>query len=70
MDIGKRIKEVLDKQGRSASWLAEQIPCERSNIYSIFHRRSVSTDLLFAISSVLNHDFFKEISEELQGRDD
>lgn len=35
MHVGKRIKEVLDEQGRSASWLASKIPCERTNMYDI-----------------------------------
>lgn len=70
MDIGKRIKEILDEQGRSASWLAEQIPCERSNVYNIFRRSSIGIDLLYVISSALNHDFFKEMSEEWASRTD
>lgn len=68
MNIGKRIKEILDEQGRSANWLAGQIPCERSNVYNIFRRSSISMDLLYVISSLLNHDFFKELSEEWQNR--
>lgn len=64
MHIGKRIKEVLDKQGMSATWLAEQIPCERSNVYNIFRREGIGIDLLYVISSILNHDFFSELSEE------
>lgn len=65
MNIGKRIREVLDEQCCNACWLAEQIPCERSNVYNIFKRESIGVDLLFRISEVLRHDFFKEISDEL-----
>lgn len=63
--VGNRIKEVLEEQGHNACWLAQQIPCERSNVYNIFKRESIGIDLLFRISEVLGHDFFKEISEEV-----
>lgn len=65
MNIGKKIREVLDNEGHNACWLAERIPCERSNVYNIFRRESISVDLLFRISEVLEYDFFKEISDEL-----
>lgn len=63
MNIGKRIKEVLYEQDRSACWLADQIPCERSNVYNIFRRESIGIDLLYTISTKLNHDFFADLSE-------
>jgi len=63
--IGKRIKEVMDEQGRSASWLAVKIPCERTNIYDVFKRKDVSVELLYKVSSILGHDFFLELSDEL-----
>ena len=66
MHVGKRIKQVLDEQGRSASWLASKIPCERTNMYDIFKREDVSVALLFKVSSILGHDFFLEISDELR----
>ena len=66
MHVGKRIREVLDEQGRSASWLARQIPCERTNVYNIFKRKDVSVGLLKNVSVILGHDFFKELSAELK----
>ena len=64
MNIGKHVEEILRKQGRSASWLASQIPCERTNVYNIFKRKSLDVRLLMRISVVLRYDFFKELSEE------
>jgi hypothetical protein len=64
MNIGKHVEEILRKQGRSASWLASQIPCERTNVYNIFKRKSLDVRLLMRISAVLEYDFFKELSEE------
>ncbi len=61
--IGKRIKAVLDASGNNACWLAERIPCERSNVYNIFKRRNIGIDLLFRISEALEHDFFSDLSE-------
>ena len=64
MNIGKRIEEILRKQGKSAAWLATQIPCERTNVYNIFKRKSLDARLLMRISIILEHDFFKELSQE------
>ena len=64
MNIGKRIEEILRKQGKSAAWLATQIPCERTNVYNIFKRKSLDVRLLMRISVILEYDFFKELSEE------
>jgi hypothetical protein len=64
MNIGKHIEEILRKQGRSAAWLATQIPCERTNVYNIFKRKSLDVRLLMRISVILEYDFFKKLSEE------
>lgn len=65
MHIGNRIREVMLGKEKSARWLAEQIPCERTNIYKIFRRGSIDTKLLKRISVILEHDFFKELSAEI-----
>ena len=64
MNIGKHVEEILRKQGKSAVWLASQIPCERTNVYNIFKRKSMDVRLLMRISEVLKYDFFKELSDE------
>ena len=64
MNVGKRVQEILKKQRRSAAWLAAQIPCERTNVYNIFRRKSMDVRLLMRISVILEYDFFKELSEE------
>lgn len=66
MHIGQRIKDVMEEQGRSVIWLAKQITCERTNVYNIFSRKDINTNLLERISLVLNHDFFKELSDEFK----
>ncbi|WP_286044059.1 hypothetical protein [Xylanibacter rodentium] len=66
MHIGNRIKEVLGEKGRTAIWLASQIPCERSNVYHIFRREDINVKLLCRISAILGYNFLVELSEEMQ----
>ena len=70
MDIGKKIKEIFEQQpkGHNIKWFAEKLHCNRSNIYDIFNRASIDTARLIQISNVLNHDFFLDISNELNNR--
>ena len=61
--IGEQIRQVLEEQGRTITWLAKQIGCSRENLYKIFRRSWIHTDMLQKISVALNHDFFKEYSQ-------
>ena len=61
--IGKAIKAELVRQGRSITWLAQQIGCTRENLYKIMRRNWIYTDTLFKISDALDHDFFKACSD-------
>lgn len=63
LHIGKLIKSELVRQGKSITWLSKQINCTRENLYKVFRRPWIYTDLLFEISKTLNHDFFKDCSE-------
>ena len=63
--IGQLIKQELELQERTPSWLARKINCERPNVYNIFERKSIDTDLLLLISKALNKDFFEILSKEL-----
>lgn len=64
--IGILIKEELEKQERSVSWLARKLSCDRTNIYRIFQKHSIDTNLLIRISVILNRDFSAEISAVIQ----
>lgn len=68
--VGKMVKRELKAQGRTVVWLARTINMERSSIYKIFERNSLSVDLLIRISLVMNHDFFKDISEKIRNNYD
>ncbi len=56
--IGQEIKAVLDQQGRKISWFADKLYCDRTNVYDIFKRSSIDTELLLRISLTLNFNFF------------
>lgn len=63
--IGKLIKEELERQERTVSWLARKLSCDRSNVYRIFQKQSIDTSVLKRISIILNHDFFVDLSDDL-----
>lgn len=68
--IGKLIEEELHRQEHSVTWFANKLYCDRTNVYKIFKRQSIDTDLLFRISSILNHNFFEHYDSELSQRSD
>ncbi len=63
--IGKIIEEELRRQERTVTWLSRQIHCDRRNIYDIFSRTSIDTDLLYKLSIALHKDFFACFSTNL-----
>ncbi len=64
--IGKIIEAELHRQERSVTWFANKLYCDRTNIYSIFKRKSIDTELLLRISGILGHNFFSYYIVELQ----
>jgi len=68
--IGHEVQRELLRQSHSAQWLSEQLHCNRTNIYNIFGRESIGTNLLMNISLVLQHDFFAIFSEEYTKQND
>ena len=63
--IGQLIQETLREKGISASWLAKKIYCHPTNMYKIFQKKYIDTELLEAISLALDTDFFSCYSETL-----
>ena len=66
MHIGEAIRKELERQGKTVVWFAEQLSYTRANIYKIFEKSSIDTELLYRISSVLNLDFFKFYTDRMQ----
>ena len=65
--IGNLIKEVFANQPKTHTikWFAEQLHCRRGNIYDIFNRATIDTELLVRISRILDYDFFADLSEHI-----
>ena len=59
INIGNKIKQVVDKKGMTNSEFGRRINMSRENVYSIYKRKSIDTVLLEKISQVLEHDFFQ-----------
>ena len=56
--IGREIEAELRRQGRGATWLAQRLHCDRTNVYNIFKREGIDTILLQRIGTVLGRNFF------------
>ena len=57
--VGRLIEIELHRQGLSVTWFAEQLCCARTNVYKIFRKSSIDTELLLRIFSMLL-SMFKE----------
>ena len=68
MIIGEVVKEVLEKRGKSVTWLALQLPCERSNVYNIFKRDNIGIDLWWKLSETLEYNFFQALADDFQSQ--
>ena len=64
--IGNLIYSKLKEEGRAASWLAQKLHCDRTNVYKIFRKSNIDMALLLHISTVLDFDFFACYSELLR----
>ena len=64
--IGQIIEKEFYRQGRSVSWFADKLCCDRTNVYNIFKRESIDTALLLKISQTLGHDFFSYYVDDLK----
>jgi len=59
MNIGKKIKEVLEQRGMNSSEFARRLCTTTQNAHDIYKRTSIDTDLLERICEILDHDFFQ-----------
>ena len=57
--MGSLIHEELKAQRRSVSWLADQVPCDRTNMYRILKKERLDFELLRSISKILKTNFLK-----------
>ncbi len=66
MHIGQHIKQVMREKNITATQLAKDICCTRPHIHKIFRKDNLDISLLLHISKALQHDFFKDLSEEYE----
>ena len=69
VDIGKEIRAELHQQGRTVTWLAQQLDMRRATLYAVFRKNSIDTYLLKRIGQLLNKDFFILLSAEMKNDD-
>lgn len=68
--VGQIIKDYVENNTElTVVAFAKLLNCDRTNIYKIYSRSSIDTDLLLRINSVLSHDFFSDISKMAKGKD-
>lgn len=63
MRIGQRIHDELKSQGRSVTWLAQQLCVERTTLYYTFRQNSINAEFLLRISFFLNHNFLQDVAD-------
>lgn len=66
LHIGEMVKAVFDShpKNHNIEWFANQLHCNRANVYNIFKRCTMDVELLQRISLILDTDFFSELSKE------
>lgn len=60
--VGKLVQTVFQRSGLKMTAFADRMETTRQNVYKIFQRESLSTDLLFRLSEELDYDFFLHLS--------
>lgn len=65
--LGTLIRQELEKQQRTVTWLAKQINVDRTVCYDIFKRRYINIEQLESLSKVLKHNFFIDLAEYEDG---
>ena len=61
--IGQRIQDELKRQGRTVTWLANQLGMERTSLYYTFRQSSINLELLMRISCFLEHNFLQDVAD-------
>lgn len=62
--IGKKIEEIVRLKNIPIVEFARKVNTTRNNLYNIFRRESIDTDLLFKIGEILEFDFFLFLSKQ------
>ena len=63
LQIGQRIQSEVKRQGRTVTWLAQQLNMERTSLYYTFRQSSIDLELLLRISSFIGHNFLQDVAD-------
>jgi len=66
LHIGNLIRKVLKEKRISVSEFAAMANSDRTNMYRILQRESIDLSVLERYSRLLDHDFFRDLSENFQ----
>ena len=66
IQIGKQLRQKMEERQKTVVWLSKHLSCSRANVYKIFEKYSVDTEMLARISAILNFDFFSLYSEDIK----
>jgi predicted transcriptional regulator len=58
--IGKCIKKRLKERNISISDFSGLLHTDKSNVYRLFQKKDINTEMLIRISNLLNYNFFAE----------
>ena len=64
--MGNEVRKIFLTSGLSIQQFADMISCQTGNIYKIYEREDIDTNLLTKICKALKFDFFKLYSQQLQ----
>lgn len=68
MHIGQLIKQQMEERHKTVVWLANKLSYSRTNVYKIYDKSSIDTDVLLRISVILEYDFFHVYTQELENK--
>lgn len=68
MHIGSIIQQKLKEQGKTVVWLASELGCHRTNVYNLFDKYSIDTQLLSRLCIIMHYNFFKLYEDEVNAR--
>ena len=64
--VGQEIRRRLEEKNCTVVWLAHQLSCSRTNMYKIFEKPHLDSEMLQRISVALDYDFFALLSYQLR----
>ena len=67
--IWEPVKQKLKENGKSIEWLSEQVPQGKKTFQWHYSRKCIKTDMVVAISNILNHNFFEDYREYCKAAD-